>query len=146
MAIPIIVCGQTESIGSSVIQGLKPEIDVVFFHLSSGDAKAEISAALQGKAPADPASSLGSGQFSTPPKAVVLGAAYEADAVRSLRETVTGVSGVPSVPWLTFDRKQVAPPLGPEYGKHVVGRVKKAIMEMEKEGKLGDGHGDIYKY
>lgn len=119
---------------------------VVFFHLSSGDAKTELSAALQGKLPDNPASSLGSAQFSTPPKAVVLGGAYEADVAKSLRATVNGVSGVPDVPWLIFDKERPSPPLGPEYGKHVVGRVKEAILEMEKERKLGDGNGDIYKY
>jgi hypothetical protein len=45
-----------------------------------------------------------------------------------------------------FDREKPAPPIGPEYGKHVVGRVKETLLAMEKEGKLIAGDGGIYKF
>lgn len=45
-----------------------------------------------------------------------------------------------------FDREKPAPPLGPEYGKHVVGRVKETLLGMEKDGKLDKGDGGVYMY
>jgi hypothetical protein len=119
---------------------------VVFFHLSSGDAKDELSSVLKGKLPENPASSLGSGDLSTPPKAVVLGGAFDLETVDSMQKSINEVPGVVMVPWLMFDKEKPSPPIGPEYGKHVVGRVKETLLGMEKEGKLDAGDGGIFKY
>jgi len=50
-----------------------------------------------------------------------------------------------NVPWIMFDKsKPVDVPLGPEYGKVVVGRAKALLKKLQEEGKMkGDG---IYYY
>lgn len=45
-------------------------------------------------------------------------------------------TGIHPVPWLRPDLSKPAPPLGPEYGKALVARIKKLVPELEKEGKM----------
>lgn len=45
-------------------------------------------------------------------------------------------AGLHPVPWLRPDLSKPAPPLGPEYGKALVGRIKVLFKELDKDGKL----------
>lgn len=96
--------------------------------------------------PANPASNIGTGDLANPPKCVVLGGAYDMGTIRSLKDRVGAVAGVRPVPWLCLDRGVSAPPLGPEYGRHVVGRVRDKVTQMEKDGLLDGSDGDVHLY
>ena len=60
-------------------------------------------------------------------------------------------ASVKRVVWLRADLKKERPPLGPEYGKFVVGCVKECLGRLKEEGKLGvdeEGGGEerVYYY
>jgi len=94
---------------------------------------AQIPTILKGdkSVPAD--SELGSRDYSKPPVAVILGGGYT-DADVELMFSAS--AGIRPIPWLRPDLTKPAPPLGPEYGKALVGRVKELLVELEKEGKM----------
>lgn len=138
--IPIILCGKTEQIGQAVIEGLKPDIEVVHFILTPEAGIVEIPQVLDGTIPTR---TIGTGNLSTPVKAIVLGGAYDADAVSKMREAV---GQGPQVPWLSQDPDVPTPPLGPEYGKAMVVRVKEALWKMQASGRLDSGDGGCGMY
>ena len=47
-------------------------------------------------------------------------------------------AGIRPIPWLRPDTTKPAPPLGPEYGKALVARVKELLARLEQEGKMGE--------
>ena len=57
-----------------------------------------------------------------------------------------GREGCKRVPWLRPDLTKPTPPLGPEYGKHMVGRVKVCLGGMDLKGEGGDGEGRVVFY
>ncbi|TKW52965.1 hypothetical protein CTA1_3924 [Colletotrichum tanaceti] len=147
-AIPIVMCGKTEQIGLSVIAGLKPEYEVIHFVTTPASGAVIIPALLASGAPPPHAetSTIGSGNYAAAPRAVILGGAFDDAAVAVLRKAVAdaqegGSADVRRVPWLRQDPDKPAPPLGPEYGKAMVARVKEALARLEAEGKLGGTHG-----
>lgn len=46
--------------------------------------------------------------------------------------------GLHPIPWLRPDFSKPAPPLGPEYGKALVQRVKVLLAEMERDGRMSE--------
>ncbi|KAL8933933.1 MAG: hypothetical protein Q9211_005498 [Gyalolechia sp. 1 TL-2023] len=133
-AIPVIVCGQTPSIAQSVIAGLRPEIEVVHTVLSPAQGVAEIPVLLRGNAPSNNTNNLGTKNYSKPPQAVILGAAFGVH----LSEMRAACKGDSKVPWLELDQSKSAPRIGFGYGAALVERVKSTIAELEKEGKMGN--------
>ena len=94
----------------------------------------EIPAILRGEAPPlGESENIGTRDYSKKPIAVVAGGGYDDAAISQMREACAGVL---SVPWLRPDITKPAPPLGPEYGKAMVARVKACLKELESEGKL----------
>lgn len=93
----------------------------------------QIPAIFRGE-PSPPAESqLGSKDYSQKPVAVILGGAYtDADT----EAMMTAAAGIHPVPWLRPDRGKPAPPLGPEYGKALVARIKTLLSELEKEDRM----------
>jgi hypothetical protein len=77
---------------------------------------------------------VGSGNYSSPPSAVVFGGGFTDDEFEVIRKACDGKG---SVPWLRLDTSLPTPPLGPEYGKHVAERLKATLKSLESEGKLG---------
>lgn len=55
-------------------------------------------------------------------------------------------SGASSVAWLRHDGSKPAPPVGPEYGKAMVQRVRDTLDSLKNEGKLGNGETEVYWY
>jgi len=53
---------------------------------------------------------------------------------------------VKKVPWLRPDTSKPAPPLGPEYGKALVVRIKELMADLQKQGKLDGGEDGVYWY
>ncbi|KAL6406809.1 hypothetical protein AUP68_09615 [Ilyonectria robusta] len=140
---PIILCGKTEQIGKGVIEGLKPEYEVVHFVLSPEAGAKEIPQVLQGIMPEVKSSDIGSGNLDRGVKAVVLGAAYHHEGIDAMKEAASSVA---NIPWVKQDITLPTPPLGPEYGKAMVARVKESLGKLEASGKLGAGEGDIFWY
>ncbi|PKS08167.1 hypothetical protein jhhlp_005443 [Lomentospora prolificans] len=106
--IPIICCGKREEVGRIVIEGLKPEIEVVHFVLAEDSAAIIIPPILAGQGPpAHPElSSIGTGNFSQVPKAVLLGGAFDDETIAKLRDAVNQTAGTRKVPWLSRDHKK----------------------------------------
>lgn len=71
--------------------------------------------------------------------AILLGAAFNNRDIEELREAAKGTK---DVPWLRPDVSKPSPPLGPEYGKAMVGRIKETVKALERDGKL-EGNGDV---
>jgi hypothetical protein len=106
-------------------------------------ASEELPLILQGSAPPTQTSTIGSGNIASIARAVVLGGAYEDETIR---ESCVKVSGARNVPWLKQDKTKPTPPLGPSYGEAMVQRVREAIHQLEKEGKLDGNDGGVYFY
>lgn len=46
--------------------------------------------------------------------------------------------GAKPVPWLRPDLAKPAPPLGPEYGKALVARIKVLLAELQANGEMNE--------
>ncbi|KAK7948609.1 uncharacterized protein PG986_009495 [Apiospora aurea] len=155
---PIIVCCKTEQVGAGVIQSLKPEYDVVHFIIDAENASREIASVLRGQAPPTPSSRLGSRRYGTSealrPRAVVFGGACDDGLIETIGEEVllgSRIGGckpttVTKVPLLKANQAAAMPPLGPEYGRKIVQRVKACLRRLEEEGKFDGTHGGVYLY
>jgi hypothetical protein len=101
---------------------------------------------LQGKIPDEPSSTIGSGNVAAGPKAVIMGGLFDKAGAEAIREACRATEGAKTVPWLLQDTTKPTPPLGPEYGKLMVQRVKDALAALEKEGKLDAGDDEFHWY
>lgn len=143
-------CSQMRKVGGrkSIVSrpGLltSPHRAVVHFITTAPSGAAIIPALLTGQAPPShpETSSIGSGNYTVVPRAVVLGSAFDDAAVEVLRGAVAKAQGARKVPWLRHDLSKPSPPIGPEYGKVVLARAKEALGKLEREGKLDGEHGD----
>ncbi|KAI8653552.1 hypothetical protein NCS55_01342300 [Fusarium keratoplasticum] len=162
--IPIILCGKTEGIGRAVIAALKPEIEgplpfnsfralltctVVHFVLAGESGQAIIPPLLAGQSPPShsESSTIGSGNYSQVPRAILLGGAFDEATIAPLRDAVKATSGARNVPWILQDLTLPAPPVGtPEYSALMTKRSKDALVKLEQEGKLDGGHDGIEWY
>ncbi|KAL8909500.1 MAG: hypothetical protein Q9207_000180 [Kuettlingeria erythrocarpa] len=123
--IPVILCGRAAYVARSVIAGLQPEYEA---------GKSEIPSLLRGDGPpVEVAKNLGTKNYSKTPAAVLLGAGYQDADIAAMREACRDES---RVPWLRPDLSKPSPPLGPEYGKAVVQRVKSRLEELRRDGKI----------
>jgi hypothetical protein len=133
MSQPVVLCGLSEKIGSGVIELLKSEYEVVHFIMSTEAGKAQIPAILNGEQSVPSNSDLGSKNYSTPPICVILGGGYDADATAEMMEAAKDAK---AVAWLRPDMDKPAPPLGPEYGKALVARIKELVPELQSDGRI----------
>jgi hypothetical protein len=101
--------------------------------------KQQIPALLRGEKPESSGSTLGSKNYEKTPVAILLGAGFDDDAVQELREAAKGTK---SVPWLRPDTTKPTPPLGPQYGKAMVERIKETVKGLEERGEL-EGNGEV---
>ncbi|KAI1318671.1 hypothetical protein F5Y16DRAFT_406256 [Xylariaceae sp. FL0255] len=128
MGAPVIICGATEQIGQGVIAGLKPEYDE-----STEAGVSQIPAILRGDASVPSDSSLGTKVYTKPPGAVLLGARFDDD---DINKTMEASKNTKMIPWLRPDLTKPTPPLGPEYGKALVARIKALLEELATDGKM----------
>ncbi|OZJ02276.1 hypothetical protein BZG36_05161 [Bifiguratus adelaidae] len=133
--IPVVLCGKTEQIATTVIATMKPELEVIHLILTPDAGKAQIPALLRGETDVPSDSALGSKNYSKPPAAVVTGAGYDGQAVEEMRAACKETK---PVPWLRPDTTKPAPPLGPEYGKALVERIKITMKELAEQGKMNE--------
>lgn len=95
----------------------------------------QIPAILRGERDVPSDSELGSKDYGRGVGAVILGAGYENEDIQRLRDAAGPLS---TVPWLRPDTTKPAPPLGPEYGKALVERIKQTVVELQESGKMGE--------
>jgi hypothetical protein len=93
----------------------------------------QIPAILRGETDVPSDSALGSKNYSRGIRAIILGAGYDDEATEILRNAARGIK---SLPWLRPDLSKPAPPLGPEYGKALVARIKETVKELQGNGKM----------
>ncbi|PSR85721.1 hypothetical protein BD289DRAFT_453124 [Coniella lustricola] len=147
-ATPILVAGRGESVATVVVEHIQPEYEVIHVALAA-NIENELPLLLQNKIPEDDkrSSFLGSGNWSTPPKAVVFGGAFTDDLIEKLQKLVAETKGSRNIPWLRVNAKIVGPAPGtPEYAISVSLKVKEALQRFEAEGKLdvdGEGPGEV---
>lgn len=170
MAIPVIVCGRRESVGSVVIEGLKPEYEgtlkphqtsliktkyelqshkktVIHFVMSPEGGLRNLPLILSGSTPANEESSLGSKIYSQPPRAIILGGGYSDDDLAKLQDAATSSSGAVRVPWLKADlekTKRGPEPGTPEYSQLVALRVKETLGDLLKQKDLNLTENDVF--
>lgn len=91
---------------------------------------------------------LGSGNWSTPPKAVVFGGAFTDDMIARLRALVSATRGARNIPWIRVNAQAVGPaPGSPEYAGAVTQRIKETLQRLDAQGKLdvaGEGPGEVF--
>lgn len=90
---------------------------------------------FQGKALSSSGSELGSKDYSQKPIAVILGGGYDDEGIKAMMEASKNIH---PIPWLRPDLSLPTPPLGPEYGKVMVARVKERLATLEKTGPMND--------
>jgi hypothetical protein len=118
---------------------------VIHVVTSPADGEVQIPQVLKGE-PAASATELGSKNYSSTPLAVLLGATFGQEAILGPMRKAAKDAGAPEVPWLRVDTTKPAPPLGPEYGKVLVARIKMLLGEMQKEGTLKVGTEGVFWY
>lgn len=151
--IPVILCGKTPQIATGVKAGLQPHYEgatfiypdsspfplrfspaVIHVILSPAEGTSIIPALLRGETPpTSDSTNIGTQDYTNKAVAVVTGGGYDDAAVSEMREACKGAS---TVPWLRPDLSKPTPPLGPEYGKHMVERVKTCLRKLAEEEKM----------
>ncbi|KAM0325341.1 hypothetical protein ACHAQA_007326 [Verticillium albo-atrum] len=148
--IPIVVCGKVEAVGRLVIQSLKPEYEVIHFIKPGPSGASLLPALIAGREPPShpDSSAIGTGNYSQPPRAVILGGAFDDEVMNPMRAAVEEKNeSARRVPWLRQDTTKEAPPVGtPEYAQAVVDRVKVALARLDGEGKLNGEYGGVEEY
>ncbi|KUI74063.1 hypothetical protein VM1G_09707 [Cytospora mali] len=141
MGAPVILCGKTEQIGTAVIANLKPEFDVIHFFMTPEAGVVQIPAILKGEQQPPSDSNLGSKDYSKKPVAVILGGGYDDAGTEVMMKASAGIH---PIPWLRPDLTKPAPPLGPEYGKALVQRIKDLVPQLENDGNMNKE--DVFWY
>jgi hypothetical protein len=117
---------------------------VVNFVMTPTAGCVQIPAILAGQtAPSD--SRLGTKNYGTVPAAVVLGGGYNDSGIEEMMKAASQNGAAKAVPWLRPDLTIPTPPLGPEYGKAMVQRLKKVLAELQVDGRLNAGT-NVYWY
>lgn len=69
---------------------------------------------------------------------MLLGAGYDDAAVEEMRKACKDAGVTNGIPWLRPDTTKPAPPLGPEYGKALVARIKELMGHLADQHKLDE--------
>ncbi|OTB07884.1 hypothetical protein M426DRAFT_19816 [Hypoxylon sp. CI-4A] len=141
-SIPVVICGKAEVVGKPVVEGLKPEYEVTLFCTGSKSTAAELPYILQGIAPPTQSSYIGTGLYSRPPVAVIMGIAWDeadvADVKAAIQQTANGARPV----ILRNDKRVSAPqPPSPEYAAQLTRRVR-GVLDRFVRGEELDGPED----
>ncbi|KAL7624994.1 hypothetical protein AAE478_004208 [Parahypoxylon ruwenzoriense] len=132
--IPVVVCGKAEIVGKPVIEGLKPEYEVILFCLGSDPTAAEVPWILKGQAPPVQSSYIGTGQYATPPAAIIMGAAWDAEDVAKVKAAVhSGAAAARTKPPLILRNDTsvpAPPPPGPGYASQLIRRMRACLARV----------------
>jgi hypothetical protein len=91
-------------------------------------------------------SSLGTGNWTEPPAALLLGGAFQDEHIERLQRLVEEGGAKRKIPWLRIDASKPTPaaPPNPAYGVAIVQRMKDELTKLKEEGKLDGGDGGVY--
>lgn len=174
--VPIILVGKGNEIGRGVIESLKPDYEgnktplrpsllppisspapcpyhtnlppVVSYITSREASIAEIPFILNGKAPPDPSTTLGSGNLADRPVVIVTGGAFTEgfDDLHDAVEYACGPTGSGLI-WLKSDTSKPGPGVfTAEYPKSVAERVKSKMGELMEGGEIHHVEGSVHFY
>lgn len=122
----------------------------VLAYIPSSSMADELPNILTGKAPAK-ASSIGSGNFASPPQALFLGGGFEQADIDKLKALAESTSGAAQIPWLWVDASKGGAPEGKPsdeeikvIAEKVAARIKEGANKLKAEGKLGDGNAGVH--
>lgn len=101
----------------------------------------QIPAIFKGEQSPSSDSALGSKDYSRPPIAVIVGAAFNDDDTKAMMDASAGIK---PVPWLRPDTSKPTPPLGPAYGQAAVARVKELLARLQEEDKMNEEKIHLY--
>ncbi|KAI1093917.1 hypothetical protein F5B19DRAFT_94680 [Rostrohypoxylon terebratum] len=136
---PVILCGKAEIVGKQVIEGLKPDIEVILFCQGSDPTAAEVPYILRGVAPPTQSSHIGSGRYSRRPKTVIMGAAWDENAVAQVKAAIQS-AGLPpgTAPIILRNDTSVVTPKPParEYGEQLIRRIRLVMGKLERGEKV----------
>lgn len=100
---------------------------------------------MKGEVPAEPSSTIGSGNWATPPQALIFGGGYSDEDIEEVQKLIEQTPGVRRIPWIRVDKtKTVGAPGTREYAMGITKRIKDLLAKLSDEGKLGDGQGGLY--
>ena len=94
---------------------------------------AEIPLLVQGES-LPKSDNIGTQNYQKPPVAVVTGGGYDDESFEKMKKACEGKG---NVLWLRPDLTTPTPPLGPEYGKAMVSRVKACMKKLAEDGEMG---------
>ncbi|KAJ5612517.1 hypothetical protein N7510_005711 [Penicillium lagena] len=139
--LPVVLCGKTTKVGKPVAKLLLPEYEAIHFLQSFEAAKAELPLLLAGRDPQVSEANddnVGTHNYSQPPRAVILGRAFDEEQVEELRKACAGAALAP-VAWLLGDpaKAPTAPP-GPDYAANVVNDCKAILAKWKEEGGVSE--------
>ncbi|PWY80507.1 hypothetical protein BO70DRAFT_429543 [Aspergillus heteromorphus CBS 117.55] len=92
----------------------------------------QIPALLRGETSVPSDSELG---YSRGVAAIILGNGYDDSDIQMLRKAAKDIK---PMPWLQADGSKPTPPLGPEYGKALVERIKSTVKELQEKGAMDE--------
>ncbi|KAF3765089.1 hypothetical protein M406DRAFT_292368 [Cryphonectria parasitica EP155] len=145
-ATPVITTGIHEEIGRAVIDQLKPEYEVIHLALLS-NVENELPFLLKNQAPPSPSSSLGTGNWDSPPRAILFGGGYTDEIISRLQELAASTEGARQIPWLRVDAAKVGlTPGSPEFIIAITKKFKAELERLKTEGRLeddGKDHGGV---
>lgn len=98
--------------------------------------------------PNPPSSRIGTGNWATPPRAIVFGGAFGESDIAELRASVANVEGTRRIPWVYVDGSKPRPSVaGNEAGfaAFMAQRFKEGLNKLKEQGKF-DGDGDDGTY
>jgi hypothetical protein len=107
-------------------------------------AKDELPIVLKGEIPEVRSSQLGSNNWAVPPRAILIGGAFDDAAVKELRQAVVDAGATRKIPWLHVDHSKPRPVIvgnEAQYGDMIAKRFKDGLNRLRDEGKL-DADGD----
>lgn len=152
--IPVVLCGKTAQIASTVVSGLQPDVEGTFLSPSTCNPQTDhsvihviftpdsfistIPPLLSGSPPQPISEQIGTQNYARRPVAIVTGGGFDDAMVESMREACKNAK-VDDIPFLRPDLAVPTPPLGPKYGAAMVQRVKACLAELEEEGRLVGG-------
>lgn len=116
-----------------VDQSLLTSHTVIHFIQSADTGVYDIAAILKGIPPGP--TELGTRDYTTRPIAIILGAAFDDGGAEKMMNSAEGLK---PLPWLRPDLSKPTPPIGPDYGKAIVLRIKETLKRLEDDGKLNE--------
>lgn len=132
----------------------RPPLTTTVIHFALAAAiKTELPLLLTNQVPDPKSSSIGTGNWAVPPRAIVFGGAFTLADILALRELASGIENRRRIPWLRADislGNLPAPKPGvvdKAYSESILQRLKAMLGRLQGEGKLdGDGDEELYPF